>query len=104
MVNIMKHFDELVALAQQDPERFDRRKAEIIEEYFKTLPPEKAEKARQFQWRLDAELSQRPGIDRYNAMVVKFWNGFAAFNAALNGKLPDNKPPTESNVVPFKHK
>ena len=84
-MNILKYFDEFVALAENDPEGFERKKRELLEEFFNTLPPEKQEIARRRQWRLEQELRKhKNGVDRYNAMVVEFWNGFMQFHKALN--------------------
>lgn len=103
-MNLLSCYEELLALAEKDPEAFEKRSLEIFEEYFNSLPEEKALKARRAQWRLNAELGKaKNNIERYNRMVSIFYKGLAEFNDALNGNIPKQ---VENNVeiIPFKHK
>jgi hypothetical protein len=84
----MNH-DELSELYQTDPDAFEVRRQEMIEDFITTLPEEKQTAMRQLQWRIDGELSKyKDPIARMNKMVELFWEGFAELNKALN-ELPE---------------
>ncbi len=50
-----KWFEEMACLAQEDPEAFERRRAELIEEAISEADPEYQERLRRLQWRIDME-------------------------------------------------
>ncbi len=47
------HFDAWTALADSDPQAFEAKRAEIIQEFINSVPPERQQRLRQLQWRID---------------------------------------------------
>lgn len=55
-----------------------------LEEFISSLPEERQTPIRQFQWRLDAQLSKyKDPVARMNKMVEIFWEGVKDFQQAL---------------------
>jgi uncharacterized protein YecE (DUF72 family) len=46
-------FDEMLALAQQDPESFEEKRLEYIEAFLDKIPEEKQRRLRGLQWQID---------------------------------------------------
>lgn len=50
-----KDFDDWADLARNDPERFEQRRREVIEEFIDNAPEERQAFLRRVQWRVDME-------------------------------------------------
>lgn len=88
-------FDELVQL-RGDPEAFEKRRKEILEETFSTMPEELQRRMRLQQWSLEQQLERiKNPTERFNRMVALFWEGFGRFQDAVNGNVPEPKPKCE---------
>ncbi len=48
-------FEEMAHLAQKNPELFEKKRQELIEEAISQASPENQERLRRFQWRIDRE-------------------------------------------------
>jgi hypothetical protein len=48
-------FDDWGALAKSDPEAFEQRRKEVIEQFIAGLPPNRQQRLRRLQWRVDME-------------------------------------------------
>ena len=48
-------FDYLTGLAQSNPSEFERLRRRAIESYISALPPDRQERMRRLQWRIDQE-------------------------------------------------
>lgn len=96
-------YEELEEL-RQDPEAFQYRAKAILEEYFASLPEDQAQRARQFQWRLDNELRHYVDpVARMNKMVELFWAGVKDFQKVLNDPQSFQvKSQDGAKVIPFK--
>ncbi len=46
-------FDEWARLAAEDPAAFERRRAEVIDDFIAHAPPERRQRLRGLQWRID---------------------------------------------------
>lgn len=46
-------FDDWSALARRDPEAFERRRAEVLENFIQQMPESKQHRMRCLQWRVD---------------------------------------------------
>lgn len=46
-------FDDWAALAVRDPEAFEARRAQVIEEFIQQVPEAKRTRLRRLQWRID---------------------------------------------------
>lgn len=79
------------------PEQQEQKKQELLEEYFASLEPERAEKARRMQWRIDQDLKHfknpQARADRAFSKMINF---------ILYGDPPP--PEQEATVLEFKHK
>ena len=122
--NFDQWFEELSTLAQKDPEAFEQRRQELIEEAISQLPPERQERLRKFQWRLDMERKRAKtplgACIRFNDLLLEMVYGEGGFLEAINtlkGILenlenPDSERPKEtfrlpkrnSRVIPFPKK
>jgi len=68
-----------------------------IEEFLKTLPPERQEKLRQFQWKLDQDLNKfKDPTARFNRMVEIFWEQVQVFKQSLED--PSSLLPKEEEI------
>lgn len=77
-------FDELASLFKTDPVAAQAKANSIIDDYIQTLEPEKQQRARAYNWRLQQELRHyKDPIARMNKMVELFWIGVEQFQAAL---------------------
>lgn len=89
--------DELSELYKNDPDLFEVRCRELIEDVISSCPPERQERLRQYQWKIDQTLSgYKDPIARMNKMVELFWEGVGKFQNALEGKTP---PQTTAKVL-----
>ena len=85
-------YDELSELYKTDPDLFEVRTRELIEDMISSFPPERQERMRQFQWKIDQTLSRyKDPIARMNKMVEMFWEGVNQFQSALEGKQPETQ-------------
>lgn len=79
------NFDEMVVLFAKDPDAAQAKAESMIEEYINTLDPEKQQRARAYNWRLQQELRHyKDPIARMNKMVELFWSGVNRFNEVLS--------------------
>lgn len=78
-------FDELKTLFETDPPAAEEKVKEILEEYIQTLEPERQQRARAFNWKIQQDLRNfKDPVARMNKMVEMFWKGYQTFNTALN--------------------
>ena len=76
-------FDELLPL-RDDPEAFNAKADEILEETLARMPKMVRERMRLYDWSIKQRLELHTDpTDRYNAMVEMFWEGFARFQEGL---------------------
>ncbi len=77
-------FEELKTLFETDPAAAEEKVKEILEDHISTLEPERQQRARAFQWRLEHDLRKfKDPIARMNKMVELFWKGVEQFQTAL---------------------
>lgn len=84
---IKKSFDELVELAQNNPEQYQRDMTEVIKDYIDTHVPneELRVKLHQLQWRIEGQLRGfKDPVARMNEMVKLFWQGVNDFRRTLS--------------------
>ena len=78
-------FDELKELFENDPVAAELKVKTILEEYISTLEPERQQRARAYQWRIEQELrNYNDPVARMNKMVEMFWTGVQKFQKVLN--------------------
>jgi len=92
-------YDELSELYRTDPDLFEVRTRELLEDLINTFPKERQERARQLQWRIDQTLSHyKDPVARMNKMIEMFWEGVSEFNDVLHQKPRTQKAAV---VLPF---
>lgn len=76
---------------------------QTIETFIASCSPERQERLRQFQWRLDQELNRyKDPVARYNRMIELFWDGVTIFHQSLENPSLLKKDGITDNVVKFK--
>ena len=102
-------FDDWASLALRDPEAFEARRAELIEEFLSEQPEERRMRLRRLQWRIDRE-RERSGtplaacirISRMMWDSVTGQRGLVQSLAALQGRTEVPAcPPRTATVLRF---
>jgi len=97
---------ELVQLLKVDPSGLDNHKETVINKHIAEMCaecPERLEKCKRFQWRLEQELAKHKNPTmRYNAMVSMLWNQVDEFQEALYMNKPS--PQKDATIIKFKPK
>lgn len=113
-------FDAMAAAFKEGGEEaFESLRSEILEEHFRTeVPPEKQQKARQIQWRIDGIRNKvKDPTERYNRLVAEMWKSFGEGAEALkqlqaelirlqfiaDGKAVDDPLVNEIDISPVSH-
>lgn len=106
-------FDEWSSLAHNDPEAFEARRKEFIDQYIESLPADVQQRMRQLQWRIDTvrKLAGTPMaacLKIYNMMwdsvvgehgMVEKLNHIASLSAPVNNTSVVEK---KADVLPFR--
>ena len=84
MTEYIDDFDKMVALNATDPEEFQQRYQQLIDEFLDGVPDEEQrDRLRACQSNLMQKLSlEKDDTQRYNKMVEIFWEQFHEFNDA----------------------
>lgn len=103
-----KPFDELVELFRSNPDEFEKYRTKFLEDHIASLCadcPEKLERCKRIQWRIEQELNKyKNPIARYNAMVVIFWKQFDEFQRAVNAETTTPTTKQDANILQFPKK
>lgn len=102
-------FDELAELYRTDPQAFEEKRKEMLEDNLVKICgdcPEKLARCRAMQWRIDQELSRyKNPVAKYNKMVEMFWKQFSEFQVSLNtlqGEIESEKlEPKKAEIIQF---
>lgn len=98
-------FNELKELFETNPPEAEERVKQILEEYISTLPEDRQQRARAYNWRIQQELrNYKDPIARMNKMVEMFWKGFSEFQQALSNPSLILDQTGEPSVVKFPEK
>ena len=54
-ISISPHFDEMMQLAKDKPDEFDRLRAQLINQVIDSMPEERQLNVERYQWRIDQE-------------------------------------------------
>ncbi|WP_172561705.1 DUF3135 domain-containing protein [Vibrio furnissii] len=94
-------FDELVELAQQDPEAFSRFKREMCQEMILSASDGMQHRLWAQQSHIDLILSQCKNPDHANVTLMRELSlQMAKFRDALDGEIVEEKP--SADVIPFR--
>jgi hypothetical protein len=81
-------FDEWVALFQENPEAFERKRQEFLEQYIEEEwagDPDRQQRARAMLWRMEQNFRHiGDPTERFNMVVAEFWEQVNKFNDALH--------------------
>lgn len=96
-------FDVWAALAKANPEAFEAKRREVIEQFIADVPPQRQARMRGLQWRVDIERAQyRHPLASCAHLFNMMWSsvyGEAGLVDALNGKA--EPVATSAAVLPF---
>lgn len=99
-------FDDWARLARNDPEAFEQRRAEAIEELIRSSTPRMQRRLRGLQFQVDVQrrLASNPlsACIRISRMMLDMF--YDEFVPALNGYLPPKRAKKVGQVVPFRRR
>ena len=95
-------FDTMTAIAKEDPVEFERLRQMAIDEFIESAPPEKRERLRGLQWRIDQERRNRAPLSACLRISKMMWDHLLGPNGLL-GLLSDEpvSAPIPAKVIPF---
>lgn len=102
-------FNEWAKLFKDDPEEFERKRAEVIDKVIASAyPAEMQHRLRQLQWTIDAEreASKNP-LDALVKVQKRMWDSFHKLNDKLQELTGNEAPPAvkrQGRVIPIGRK
>lgn len=108
------NFDELAALAKNDPAAFERRRQEMIDGLFASIEarnddPEFMQRLRGLQFRIDLERQRsRTSMRALLRIYSMMWDSFIELNDLLqrvsspHSVLPQKAAKQSAQIIPFK--
>jgi hypothetical protein len=95
-------FDTMTAIAKDDPVEFERLRQMAIDEFIESAPPERRERLRGLQWRIDQERRNRTPLSACLRISKMMWDHLLGPNGLL-GLLSDEPvaAPIPAKVIPF---
>lgn len=95
-------FDSMTAIAKDDPVEFERLRRSCIDEFIENTPPERRERLRRLQWRIDQERRNCSPLSACLKISKMMWDRLLGEGGLLGQRerlLFDGKP---LNVSPAK--
>lgn len=104
-----QRISEMIGLYQEDPEAFERLRAELIRQTIEELPEKYRQRAQGLQFQLDMQLRRyHDPVMRMNAMIALFWDQFEKFQTVLNNPgdylAAHKKRAAPGKVLPLKRR
>lgn len=95
-------FDTMTAIAKEDPVEFERLRQIAIDEFIESAPPDRRERLRGLQWRIDQERRNRTPLSACLRISKMMWDHLLGPNGLL-GLLSDEPvaAPVPAKVIPF---
>ena len=95
-------FDSMTAIAKEDPVEFERLRQMAIDEFIESAPPDRRERLRGLQWRIDQERRNRTPLSACLRISKMMWDHLLGPNGLL-AILSDEPAPTPlpAKVIPF---
>lgn len=82
------NFDEWKDLHERDPEMFEQKRWEFINQYITDMYPDdedRQQRGRAFLWRMEQNYRHiKDPTERFNQVVAEFWKQVQKFQEALN--------------------
>ena len=83
-----RNFDDWKALFEEDPELFEQKRQEFLEQYIEEQwadDPDRQQRAKAILWRMEQNYRHiKDPIARFNKVVEEFWVQVAKFREALD--------------------
>lgn len=83
-----RNFDDWKALFEEDPELFEQKRQEFLEQYIEEQwadDPDRQQRAKAILWRMEQNYRHiKDPIARFNKVVEEFWIQVAKFKDALD--------------------
>ncbi len=110
----IKDWEKWVELAQKDPEKFERERMTIIEDFIMSQPLDRQHRSRQLQWKIDAVRRTSPNAlcacVRIHDMLMESVYGPKGLLQAIDllSKIPETTCGTDISfgktaaILPFK--
>lgn len=97
-------FDFLTGLARSDPSAFEQMRLHAIESYIAALPPERQQRMRRLQWRIDQERRNRTPMGACVRLSRMMWDHLLG-PGGLVGLLQGDADETRqcAKVIPFRN-
>jgi hypothetical protein len=97
-------FNSWSALAQQDPEAFEKRRAAVIEQVIQSIPTHKQHRMRCLQWKIDQVRARASNpLAACIELSEMMWNSLAGpgglREALVHLRRGNRKPPPKASVV-----
>jgi hypothetical protein len=95
-------FDSMTAIARDDPVEFERLRQMAIDDFIESAPPERRERLRGLQWRIDQERRNRTPLSACLRISKMMWDHLLGPNGLLN--ILSDEPvatPIPAKVLPF---
>jgi len=103
------NFDDWKALAKSDPDAFEVRRKQVIEQFISSVPPERQQRLRRLQWRIDMERRRCSNpVKSCLRLYTMMWDSVYGDNGlleALQHGLSDThltKDKRSANILSFK--
>lgn len=97
-----RDFDFMSTLAKDDPDEFERLRQLAIDEFIESVPPERRERLRSLQWRIDQERRNRSPISACIRISKMMWDHLLGPNGLL-GLLAEEPmvKPAPAKIIQF---
>lgn len=93
-------FDEMMVMARDEPEEFEKYRQKIIDGFIANLPPEKHERARQIQWRIDQSVRNvKNPLVRLEIIYGQMLTAFLELGGYLNNGVPARQDRGTADVI-----
>ncbi|MET0050653.1 MAG: DUF3135 domain-containing protein [Candidatus Thiodiazotropha sp.] len=102
-------FDDLLRLAQDDPERFEAVRQKTIATYIETLPDDRQDLMRRLQWRIDQERRNRTPLSACIRISSLMWENLLGTQGllgymqkvSLGGQADCSAVTGDNNIIEF---
>ena len=96
-------FDSMTAIAQEDPHEFERLRQAAIDEFIESVPPERRERLRGLQWRIDQVRRNCTPLSACLKISKMMWDHLLSNDGLLghttNLSLAKRQPPRSSAKI-----
>lgn len=104
-------FDAWADLARADPDSFERKREDLLEEFFKQIPQKRQQRLRGLQFRIDMERRKaRSAMGACIKITAMMWDSVEGKNGLLDSirklthgvQSDDRIPEFQADILPFR--